>query len=150
MLQLRPLAVYYFSSMHERVTAIKSKLAAVDVPRPQRYTTGPDETLAITRQSNQFLGHVIKAFELNRNEMAFLFEIKHHMLANPTDGGEVRPSDDMLQRLYIRGVQPLAEVGSWRDESNFQVITFALHALMPAAEKRIAEMSSVNMYDRQL
>lgn len=84
---------------------------------------------SVLERVDSFFEEVAGAFSFTDIARASLLEVNHRMLV-PLDGS-LRATDDQIDELWIRNIQPLATVLRTRDEWNWQVAQFSKYPLLP-------------------
>lgn len=87
-----------------------------------------DET--INQVSEQYFEDIITALNLGNVALDIFFEIKYRMLVEPQQSSP-EASDDYIQELHFKGVQPLASILRTRNQSNSLTVSFAKYSLLP-------------------
>ena len=105
---------------------------AVPVPAPIRTIDSIDERLE--EVEHDFFNRIIASFRLAEQVISSTFQKDYRILSHQ---GNRDYSVDMTSELWLRGVQPLGLVLKTRDDSNFQVASFAKMPLVDTAVLRL-------------
>ena len=105
---------------------------AVPVPAPIRTIDSIDERLE--EVEHDFFNRIIASFRLAEQVISSTFQKDYRILSHQ---GNRDYSVDMTSELWLRGVQPLGLVLKTRDDSKFQVASFAKMPLVDTAVLRL-------------
>jgi hypothetical protein len=112
------------------------RYAAVPVPLPIRTIDSIDARLEETE--HDFFNRIIASFKLAEHVVSSTFQRQYRIVS---DRGNVAYSCDMTSELWLEGVQPLGLVLKTRDDSNFQVASFAKMPLVDTAILRLDSLA---------
>lgn len=115
-----------------------ARFNAVEVPAPIRTMDAIDERVAEAREA--FFDRILTALELSHLAIVASLERDTRMLVPPDQS---RRSEDYIDELRLKGVQPLASVLRIRDDVNYQVAFFNKYPLTPHAITTFREIEEI-------
>lgn len=125
--------------MNVPIDKVLEEYEALKVPKPQRFTTGPDEAREIAHLTDEFFERTTRALKLSQRALSAFFTTEYRTLC--IEGApHPQATNDFIISRWLNGVQPLVSVSSFRDDYNFQVVLFSKYSLTPIARETISRI----------